>query len=85
MATQSTIEWTDSTWNPVRVHQGFSRLRSLLCRDLRRAVPRCESTPVRARVRSEARAGEAGGAVALEKAEDDLRQFDERTGTPTRC
>lgn len=33
MATNSEIEWTDATWNPVTgLHEGEPRMQELLCR-----------------------------------------------------
>ena len=61
-----------------RLHEDHARLRSLLRRDVRRAVPRRARPSLRAGFRPPAGAGEARGAAAVEDAEDDLRQLDER-------
>src|SRR5262245_42218343 len=64
-----------SSW----LHAHQSRVRPLLCPDLRRALPRCEGASLRTRFRPPPRAGETGRPVAVEEADDDLRQLDERS------
>ena len=79
MSDHTKIEWTDATWNPVRGCTKISaRLRALLRRDVRRAVPRRAGPPLRAGLRPAARAREARRAASLDDAADGLRQLDER-------
>ena len=79
MSEHSQIEWTDATWNPVRGCTKITPgLRPLLRRDVRRALPRRAGPPLRAGLRPPPRPREARRAAALEDAEDDLRQLDER-------
>ena len=51
MSQHSEIEWTDATWNPVRGCTKITPgLRSLLRRDVCRAVPRRAGSSLRARI-----------------------------------
>ena len=80
MSANSKIEWTDATWNPdPGLHENQPRLHALLCRDVRRAVPGREGPPLRAGLRPPARPGKARRAAAVDEAENDLRQLDERS------
>ena len=60
------------------LHQDQPRLRPLLRRDLRRAVPRRAGPPLRAGLRPPAGPREARRAAPLAEAQDGLRQLDER-------
>ena len=79
MSEHSTIEWTDATWNPVRgctkITPGCDHCYAETFAERFRGV---QGPSVRARFRSEARTAEAGRAAALENAQDDLRELDER-------
>ena len=61
-----------------RLHQNQSRVQALLCGTILRAIPRCEGASLRARVRFAACSSEAWGAITVERATYDFRQFDER-------
>ena len=67
LAGSSAIEWTEATWNPVRLLRRSARLRPLLRRDVRRALPGRPGSPLRAGLRPPAVAGEARVPVPWKK------------------
>ena len=86
MSLLSKIEWTDATWNPVRGCTKISPgLQALLRRDICRAVPRRQGASVRAGFDLRLVPEKLAEPSAVERAENDFRQFDERPVSARTC
>jgi len=46
MSQNSSIEWTDATWNRSGLHENQSGCKHCYARDVRRAFQRCEGPPL---------------------------------------
>ena len=80
MATNSPIEWTDATWNPVtgcsKISPGCKHCYAERMANRLKAMGQNELPQ---RVRGDPATANAGTAAALENTEADLRQFHERS------